>query len=69
MIKKHQKLLIYVSCLKELLKKTFEATKENPNIEVNLWLLMIELLTLNHWCNHMEQLITAVKIFLSTCLR
>ena len=69
MIKKHQKLLIYVSCLKELLKKTFEATKENPNIEVNLWLLMIKLLTLNHWCNHMEQLITAVKIFLSTCLR
>ena len=30
MTKKHQ------NSSKELLKKTFEATKENPNIEVNL---------------------------------
>ena len=40
MIKKHQKHSIYAICqstsLKELLKKTFEPTKEIPNIEVNL---------------------------------
>ena len=30
MIKKHQ------NSSKEFLKKTFEATKENPNVEVNL---------------------------------
>ena len=40
MIKKHQKRYIYVTYqrpfLKQLLKKTFEPTKENPNIEENL---------------------------------
>ena len=40
MIKKHQKRYIYTiyqrTFLKQLLEKTFEPTKENPNIEENL---------------------------------
>ena len=43
MIKKHQKRLIYVTFqrifLKRLLKKTFEPTKENQNMEGNLCLI------------------------------
>ena len=48
MIKKHQKFSIYATyqttSSKQLLKKTFEPTKENLNIEVNLRVLMIQLL-------------------------
>ena len=40
MVKKHQKRFVYATYqstfLKQLLKKTFEATKENPNMEENL---------------------------------
>ena len=46
MIKKHKKRSIYATYqstfLKQLLKKTFEATKENPNIEGNLCVLLIK---------------------------
>ena len=67
MIKKHQKVSIYATyqrtSSKHLLKKTFEPTKENPNIEENLRALMIKLLTLNYWHNQTEKRIGAVKIF------
>ena len=40
MIKKHQKRYTYATYqntfLKQLIKKTYEPTKENPNIEENL---------------------------------
>ena len=66
MIKKHQKLLIHANyqgtSSKQLRKKTFEPTKENQNIEENLQVLIIKLLTLNYWFNQMEKLIAAVKI-------
>ena len=43
MIKKHQKCYIYAiyqrTFLMQLLKKTFETTKENPNIEERLCLI------------------------------
>ena len=70
MIKKHQKLLIYGTYqrtfLKQLLKKTFETTKESPKIEENLQVLMMKLLIFNNWSSEMEKLIAAVKIFLLT---
>ena len=67
MMKKHQKRSIYVTyqgnSLKQLLKKTFGPSKENPNIEV----ILIKLLTLyNYWSDQMKKTICAVKVFLLT---
>ena len=66
----HQQLSIYATyqrkSSKQLLIKTSKPTKENPNFEENLGVLMIKLLTFNYWTNQMEKLIAAVKIFLMT---
>ena len=42
----------------------FEPTKENPNIDEKLRVLMIKLLTFNYLSSHMEKFIAAVQIFL-----
>ena len=72
MIKEHQKCYMYVTYqrpfLKQLLKETFESTRENPSIEKNC-ILFIKLLTLLNWSHRMEKVIAAVKIFLLTWLR
>ena len=47
-----------------MIKRTFKATKENPNMEKPV---LIKLLTLfNYWSSQMEKLNAAVKIFLLT---
>ena len=68
MIKKHMESYIYATYqrtfLKQLLKKTFKPTKENPSTVEKL---LIKLLTLFFYCfNQMEKLTTSVKIFLHT---
>ena len=68
MIKKHMESYIYATYqrtfLKQLLKKTFKPTKENPSTVEKL---LIKLLTLFFYCfNQLEKLTTSVKIFLHT---
>ena len=68
MIKKHKERYIYATYqrtfLKQLLKKTFKPTKENPSTVEKL---LIKLLPLFFYCfNQMEKLTTSVKIFLHT---
>ena len=52
--------------LEQLLKKTFKPTKENPNIEENLQVLLVKILTFNYWSNQMEKLTAADKTFFLT---
>ena len=52
--------------LKRLLKKTFELTKQNPNIEKTCILLTKLLALFNYWSNQMMELVAAVKIFFLT---
>ena len=52
--------------LEQLLKKTLKPIKENPNIEENLQVLLIKILTFNYWSNQMEKLIAPDKTFFLT---
>ena len=52
---------------KDLLQSSYYRKPSNhqrkPNIEENLRVLMIKLLTFNYWSNQMDKLIAAAKIF------
>ena len=65
MIKKHQKRYKNETCkitsLNQLLKEAFSTTKEDPDNEENLFLMLF-----SYWPNQMEKLIAAVQIFLLT---
>ena len=67
MINKHAKRSIHATYqrtfLKRLLKKTFELTKQNPNIEKTCILLTKLLALFNYWSDQMMELVAAVSSF------